>query len=445
MVRPFRFRALSPHHATAMDLDYLLRVVEAARKYGYNAIQICGATHGEVGNLDGLTEFVRFPKANQIRDLEPVRAQREILRRTCQAAHEFDMEVYYWHHELWYPSRLAEVYPDWFVPAPDNRFRKDLAVTDGMVPRVDPDAPFWEFMQAKFDESFQQCPELDGTVMTIQEARVPIYCLFEDFEEQVAALVGLYERLDRLHRRVGKKWILRTFAWREHEYRIVSEAVERWTAGGDAADYPPIESKGVPMDWSLYYPYDPLLAKFEGRRKHVEIAPSLEFYGCTAHPAGHPWYYSGNLRFASNCGHTGLAVRMDRAGVSMLGGPDEGLLACIGRWANDPDHTDVSNAYAEWFMRRYGVDFQTGRRLLYEVMENCWNATLRCYHHGKIYIGDSFWLGYDKQFFVAERHFCVEYDEPEPLADKEQACALADKAAAKRTPPTWPAGCGCCN
>ena len=82
MTEPFTFRALSPNHATPMDLDYLLRVIEAAVKYGFNAIQICGDTHGE-GNLDGLTEFVRFPKANEVQDLEAVRRRRELLRQVC--------------------------------------------------------------------------------------------------------------------------------------------------------------------------------------------------------------------------------------------------------------------------------------------------------------------------------------------------------------------------
>jgi len=55
--------------------------------------------------------------------------------------------------------------------------------------------------------------------------------------------------------------------------------------------------------------------------------------------------------------------------------------------------------------------------------------TLRCYHHGKIYIGDSFALGYDGRFFLAERDRCVEWDDPQPLAEKDEACALADRAA----------------
>ncbi|MHC4717670.1 MAG: hypothetical protein ACYS5V_11920 [Planctomycetota bacterium] len=57
MIKPFPFRALSPHHATAMDLDYLLKVVDAAREYGFNALQICGDTHGH-GNLDGIEAAV---------------------------------------------------------------------------------------------------------------------------------------------------------------------------------------------------------------------------------------------------------------------------------------------------------------------------------------------------------------------------------------------------
>ena len=424
MVEPFCFRALSPHHPTAMQLEYLLEVVEAASRYGFNAIQICGDTHTDVGNLDGITEFERFARANDIRDMHQVESQRDILRQACRAAHQRGMEVYYWHHELWYPQRLAEVYPDWFVPAPENRFRRDLSVADGNVPRVEPDSPFWEFMDAKFDEAFRQCPELDGTVMTVQEARVPIYCLFEDFARQVESLVWLYERLAAAHRRVGKKWLLRTFAWREHEYRVVSEAIERWRPAV------PVESKGVPMDWSLFYPYDPLLGRFQGMTNHTEIAPSCEFHGVTLHPVGHPWFYTENLRFAGQRGHTGAALRIDRAGVSMLGGPDEGVLACIGQWLNDPEGTDVGEAYVRWMMQRYAVDRPAGRQLVFAFMENCWEATLRCYHHGKIYIGDSFHLGYDGNFFLAERDRCVEHDDDAPLAEKDAACAHADQAAA---------------
>ena len=178
-VKPFAFRALSPHHPTPMDPDYLMRVVEAARTYGYNAIQICGDTHAG-GNLDGITEFKRFSRANRVQDQAGVRRRREILQTTCKAAHAFGMKVFFWHHELWFPKRLEEVYPDWFVPAPRNAFTKDLYVK--RVPRVTPDAPIWEYMDAKFTEAFDQCPELDGTVMTIQESQVPIYCLFDDFE-----------------------------------------------------------------------------------------------------------------------------------------------------------------------------------------------------------------------------------------------------------------------
>jgi len=422
MTKPFPFRALSPQHATAMDLEYLLRVVDAADTCGFNAIQICGDTHGE-GNLDGVTEFQRFDKANALRDLDAVRRRREVLRQVCGAAHDRGMEVYFWHHELWYPEGLSDVYPDWFAPAPQSRFARDLRVKDRLVPRIEPDAPFWDFLDAKFDEAFAQCPELDGTVMTIQESRVPVYCLFDDPERQVQALVDLYERLAAAHARVGKKWLVRTFAWREHEYRVVTEAIHRWRPDV------PVESKGVPMDWSLFYPYDPLLGKFGGMTNHVEIAPSCEFYGCTRHPVGHPWFYTANLRFAAERGHTGAAVRMDRAGVTMLGGPDEGVLACIGKWLNDPT-TDVGEDYLQWLLQRYRVDRQAAWRLLHDVMENCWNATLRCYHHGGIYIGDSFWQRYDGLFFEAERHFCVEHDDPAPLAEKDAACASADKAAA---------------
>ena len=423
MIKPFTFRALSPNHATPMDLDYLLRVIEAAVKYGFNAIQICGDTHGE-GNLDGLTEFVRFPKANEVQDVEAVRRRREILRQGCRVAHKYGLEVYYWHHELWYPERLAEVYPDWFVPAPENRFTRDLRVVGALVPRVDADAPIWEFMDAKFDEAFEQCPELDGTVMTIQEARVPIYCLFDDFSRQVGALLDQYKRLEAAHDRVGKKWIVRTFAWREHEYRVVTEALRKWRPSL------PIESKGVPMDWSLYFPYDPLLGKFRGRTKHVELAPSCEFHGCTRHPVAHPWYFTENLKFAAQRGHTGAALRMDRGGVSMLGGPDEGVLAVIGKWLNDPEGTDVTAAHVAWQRQRYGLDDEAAGRMMYDVLGRCWRATLRTYHNDKIYIGDSFRLGYGHNFFLAERDRCVEYDEPEPLAEKDQAVEYADMAAA---------------
>ncbi len=418
---PFTFRALSPHHPTPMDADYLLRVVEAAREYGYNAIQICGDTH-DGGNLDGITEFKRFPKANLIQDQAEVRRRRGILQQTCRAAHRFDMKVYFWHHELWFPWRLAEVYPEWFTLPPQNAFTKDLYVKQ--VPRVTPDAPIWEFMDAKFDEAFEQCPELDGTVMTIQESQVPIYCLFDDFEAQVEALLYQYRRLEAAHRRVDRAWLLRSFAWREHEYRVVTEAIRRFRPSI------PVESKGVPMDWHLWHPYDPLLGKFPGLVNHVEIAPSCEFYGAMRHPVGHPRYYTENLRYAAERGHTGACLRIDRVGLSMLGGPDEGVLAAVGRWLQDPAGTDPDAVHQEWLAKRYGLDQADAAAFFTDILENCWEATRHSYYQDGIYLGDATALGYDRNFFVAERHCAVEWDDPEPLAEKDAAVAAAERALA---------------
>ena len=67
----------------------------------------------------------------------------------------------------------------------------------------------------------------------------------------------------------------------------------------------PVESKGVPMDWSLFYTYDPLLGRFKWATNHVELAPSCEFHGCTSHPVVHPWEYTANLAYAGDRGHTG--------------------------------------------------------------------------------------------------------------------------------------------
>jgi hypothetical protein len=421
MLKPFVFRALSPCHPVPMEQDYLLRVVEAARKYGYNAIQICADTHTDA-NLDGITEFRRFPKANLVQDQAGVRRRRDILQATCRAAHAFDMKVYFWHHELWFPPRLHEAYPHWFVDAPKNEFTRDLYVKK--VPRVDRDSPFWEYMDAKFDEAFEQCPELDGTVMTIQESQVPIYCLFDDFEQQVAALIDQYRRLELAHKRVKKDWIVRTFAWREHEYRVVSEALRRWKPSV------PVESKGVPMDWHLWYPHDPLLARFPDYTNHVEVAPSCEFYGAMRHPVGHPRYYTDNLRYAAEHGHVGGCLRIDRVGLSMLEGPDEGVLAAIGRWMQDPEGTDPDAVYQEWIQERYALSPEEAGRFFHEIMERCWQATLHGYYHDKIYIGDALSLGFDRMFFVAERHCAVEYDDPAPLREKDEAVIAAGEAIA---------------
>lgn len=423
MSQAFPFRALSPLHPTEFDRQYLMDVVDAAERYGFNAIQICGPTHGDAGNLDGITTFQRFAKANDVMDSEQVAWRREVLRDVCKAAHDRGMEVYYWHHELWYPLDLPDVYPDWFHQAPQNRFTKDLRTKNQLVPHIQPDAPIWDYMDAKFDEAFEQCPELDGTIMTIQESVVPIYCLFEDEQQQVEALIDQYRRLEEAHRRVGKKWIIRTFAWREQEYRVVTEAIQRWKPSV------PVEGKGVPMDWSFYYVYDPLLGKFPGMTNHVELAPSCEFHGCTSHPVGHPWFYTENLRYAAERGHTGCVLRMDRAGRTMLGSPDEGVLACIGAWLNDPDGTDVGEVYVRWLMERYNLDWDVAFQMLHEILEPCWQATIHSYHNDKIYMGDAYGNLERGMMYLAERHMCVEHDEPEPLAEKDEAVAYADKAA----------------
>ena len=52
-------------HPTAIDVDYMRRVVEKAREYGgVDSFEVCGDCHGGASGINGLSLLARYPHAH---------------------------------------------------------------------------------------------------------------------------------------------------------------------------------------------------------------------------------------------------------------------------------------------------------------------------------------------------------------------------------------------
>ncbi len=362
-------RALSPSHlspkdGTEMPPEYLDLLLERARRYGYN--QLHYANNSVENDLDQFVHYVATPglEAAIGKPRTHVEARVALFRNITARAREAGIETYLWHHEVNFPEALARLHPD--------GFRRDIHDFSGdkRLPVPDLDSPvIWDFMRARLEEAYRTLPDLTGIVLVVQESDIPIYHLSDDPATRAAYTRRLLDWMNAEHRRLGRKWILRAFCWREWEYAALREALR----GFDPSV--PVEIKATPMDWQLFYPRDGLISALEGERQTlVEMDLGANFWGECEVPAANAAYYSDELLFALEHGCSGAVVRCDRLGGHAFDKPMELNIAVVGALLNDPG-VSPADVEAAWLARTYGPAAPAARRLL----DHAWEAVRRMY------------------------------------------------------------------
>jgi hypothetical protein len=85
-------------HPTAIDVDYMKRVVAKAAEYGgVDSFEACGDCHSAYGGINGLSMLEPYPNAHALVDPASVRKARAELREICRLAHSIGKPLYYWH------------------------------------------------------------------------------------------------------------------------------------------------------------------------------------------------------------------------------------------------------------------------------------------------------------------------------------------------------------
>ena len=140
-------------HPTAIDTNYMARVVAKAVEYGgVDSFEVCGDCHRGYSGINGLSFLERYPHAAAKVDRAAVEKNRQDMNAICRLAHSVGKPLYYWHREIFIPDGLLDDLPGLL----DENGEFDLLGKD-----------YKEWLRYKLEETFRICPELDGIVLTL--------------------------------------------------------------------------------------------------------------------------------------------------------------------------------------------------------------------------------------------------------------------------------------
>jgi hypothetical protein len=254
----------------------------------------------------------------------------ERLSLLAEKAHELDMRVWIWLHEL---ERVPE------------RFR------DGKVVDLDREG-FWAWLTERYEKVFTGYPQFDGVVMTFHETENKIF----DPDEVRSSLSNperfarMIETINGVCRKYDKDCVIRTFLYEPKQLEWIKEALE------EAPEDVIIQSKCVPHDWQPYYPHNPVIGAFPEHRQIVEFDASSEFTGKSRIPYTSPDYFEYRWRHGMSFPNTaGYIARVDHGGFDAISTPNAINLYTLYRLTEDPSVT-ADDIWEEWTQARYGKE-----------------------------------------------------------------------------------------
>ena len=321
-------------HPTAIDTNYMARVVEKAMEYGgVDSFEVCGL---EQKGINALSLFERHPHARARVDRPFVLRTRTALNGVCEQAHRVGKKVYFWHRENLVPQGIFEDVPE--LLDADGEFDMLGAAYDG-------------YLRGKIGDAFEACPRLDGLVLTLTESEYSVLHNSNQrrypAEKVVGRIVGIFN--DELTRR-GKRFILRSFGVGDDYAKIIDGA----KSAQEGAHPFEIETKITQADFVPWLPINPYLRKNPPLALGVECDAQGEFLGAGLLPAAQVARIREYVDASRAVGVSRYAIRIDRVGRSIFDSAHEVNLAAYMRFIRDPKATedDVLSAYAA---RRFGA------------------------------------------------------------------------------------------
>lgn len=323
-------------HPTAIDTNYMARVVAKAVEYGgVDSFEVCGDCHRASSGINGLSFLERYPHAAAKVDRAAVARNREEMRTICRQAHAIGKPLYYWHREIYVPDGLLDDLPGLL----DENGEFDLL-----------GRAYHDWLRYKLDETFRACPELDGLVLTLTEADYSVIHNSNPTryppQKVVASLVGLFAEE---HEKRGKRFILRSFGSNSQDYVDIIDGA-RAAAKRHGFE---IETKITEADFVPWQPKNPFLRKNPPLTLGAECDALGEFLGAGYLPAAQVARIREYVDSARAEGVDRYAIRIDRVGNSIFDSAHEINLYAYMRFIADPSAT-VDGVISEYARRRFG-------------------------------------------------------------------------------------------
>jgi len=330
------------------------RTIQEAPGYGINTIQLMGRA-GE-GGID-MSWFLLYDDFSRLKSRSigyGIERRTEEIRKLAREAHRHGLDFLIWDHELVFPDRMLEAYPE--MRGTDYPF----CFSHPLVMR---------FLNSKVDEFFRRLPEIDGINLTFAETRG--YNILEHDGckcDQCSRLtrdaklrrvaIAMYEACKRNKKRFEVR-----------SYNQAPAHAERMLAA--LRDLPreiPVITKNTVVDFrGTDYPDNPMLGAFPGQREALELTATPEGSGYGYLPALLGEFYQRTIgRVAVDRKLKGVAIRTDyhlQYGHATFFTPGPPVLTfetpngfnvlAASRLAWDPS-VSIDALWKEWTVGRYG-------------------------------------------------------------------------------------------
>jgi hypothetical protein len=293
-----------------LDLPYVETSLKLAPAYDINTVVFSHEMIGYASELFTGTE--RGPRLN----------------RLTAAAHAQSLKVWIWVREF-------ENVPAQFME-------------DG---KVQMDRPgFWDWVGGRYNDLFTAYPSFDGLMLTFEESP---YQIFNPKKVQSSLpmperFTRLIDTIDAVCRRFHKDFVARSFFYEPEQMAWFKEGYLKTNP------HVMVQTKCEPHDWDPFYPNDPLIGAFPGRKQIVEFDGSSEFTGKNRIPYTQPEYFERRWRYdLGKPGVAGYNLRVDHAGYDALHTPNEINIYAMWRFTRDPS-VKAPDIWKEWTEKRYG-------------------------------------------------------------------------------------------
>ncbi len=331
------------------------RTIQEAPRYGINTLQLMGRA-GEGGiDLSWFLHYDEFPKLRTRTIGYGIQRRTEEIRKLAREAHRHGLDFLLWDHELVFPERMLEAYPE--MRGQDYPF----CFSHPLVMR---------FLDAKVDEFFRRLPEVDGLDLTFAETRG--YNILEhggckceqcsrlSTEQKLRQVVmKMYEAC----RRNGKRLEVRSYNQAPAHAERMLRALR-----GLPRDIPVITKNTVVDFRGTAYPDNPMLGAFGAQPEVLELTATPEGSGYGYLPALLGDFYKREIsQVASGRNFAGIAIRTDYhlqyghatfftpgPAVLTFDTPNEFNVLVASRLAWNPE-LSIDRLWREWTRQRYGA------------------------------------------------------------------------------------------
>jgi hypothetical protein len=307
-------RAWQLHH---LDMEYCKSLIDKASLYDINTIVLSHGIISETMQLYGTSyetpgDFTRGKKITELANYAKTK----------------NLDTWIWVHEL---ADVSEKY-----------------LKQGKV-QLDSKG-FWKWLENKYVKVLKDFPELDGIMITFHETQ---YKIFDDNE--VESKIPKPERFQKMINTIykacqqfNKDLIIRTFVYEPEQLQWLKEGLEKTN------DNVIVQSKCAPHDWQPFYPHNPMIGAFPGKRQIIEFDCSSEYTGRNHIPYTSPEYFSYRWKYGMTVPEVvGYNARIDHGGYDALYTVNEINIYTLYRVTKKPD-ISPDQIWQEWATNKYG-------------------------------------------------------------------------------------------